>query len=420
LCLVACSHRHEKPPPKEVAPLDTEVLRLAEEFAFIGVDDSVFVVEPTGHVLSKPAITPGAARHGAGRHHVFAWLDGANGDELHMTDLETGRERWRVTIGHRANAYTVGERSVGIGTARGVELRHLADGSRGYQRSGAKAIAVDYDAGLFVFAEEYGVVDAVDEATDASRWQLDLAWSHADDASIRRKDSIVIVDGTEIDIGNGKVQPSRSSDPKPKKYEYDQELARSRDGSRLVHKGDNTVSLVSDGKVIWRTAWSPRLEFRAFDGDFAIHDDVGLALLTEYQHSSLLIAFDAKSGRPLFQHDSPANSRFVSFVGDCAVVLGDKMDCIDPKNGETRWSRPYPRFGTDAWRDGDDLVIMSDDSNVVERVDATGATRWKTSIDTAPSSWTKARKFLVYADAGKASFIDLATGALASVVLAKN
>lgn len=397
------------------------MLRLADEFAFIGVDDSVFVVEPTGHVLSKPAMPTSAARHGAGRHHVFAWFDGANGDELHLTDLETGRERWHVTIGHRANAYTVGERSVGMATARGVELRHIADGSIAYQRVGSSAIAVNYDAGLFVFAEEYGVVEAFDETTETSRWKTVLEGPHMDHASIRRKDSAVIVNGIEMDVASGKVRPSPSNDSqKPKRDAYDRELARAADGATLVHKGDNTVSLIRDEGVVWRTAWSPSLQFRAFDGAFAIHDDVGLAVMTEHQHGSLLIAFDAKTGHPMFQHESDSKSRFVSFVGGCAVVLGDKLECLDPKTGTAQWSRPYSFVGTDAWRDGNDLVIVSDDSNVFERIDATGATRWKTSIGTAPSLWTKAPKFLVYADAGKASFVDLATGALASVVLAKN
>lgn len=425
-----------------------QVVRTTDDTAIVVRGTRVAVVDPTGRVLSHPALTPALAEDAPMRGRMVAWLDGTNDDELNLVDLSTGMLRWHATTAHRGESVIFGARSIGVLTVEGVELRHLDGGALGYHHLGPRMVDAAYQDGTFVFIDDAGMVEAVDEARDVQRWAFDVnASSVRDNNYVHFEGGNVIAPGWQIDVATGKARPrtSRSTNVLNEAEIY--EIARTNEGTRLVADSPANAHrkmhlLDARGAEVWSSSeWSRFLELSyAFSRtNVAItKPEAGVVVLeSESPPVRMLVGFDNKTGHVRYDRKIGKGDELVGGDDDCIGFLdrsnAPKLQCLDDKTGELRWEHVMTGTGGRAWHLKRHWIVASGSPALLESLDNTGKVLWRTTLPAttvAESSvtgllahrgtsgeqmWELGPSFFILPEARDVSVVDIATGKLTKV-----
>ena len=351
--------------------------------------DAVAVIDRGGKVVSHPQVPRERAETAPMDRRLLAWADGANGDVLHLFDLDAGRERWRVGAAHRVNLLIFGAKSVGLLTEEGIEVRHESDGALGFHVSSPKVVGAAYRDGLFTFIDDTGIVTAVDEATDAKRWSFDTQGGYPGDYDIEFDGAEVAANGWRLGVETGQGHPAPKTPLDPARVT---KVAAASGGGTLIADavGETTARamyLVADHRIVWRSKeWArflgPRLGMHAV----AITTSDSGAVVLEYRFptSRVLVGFDNKTGHVRFDRKLGERDVLLGGEGDCIGLLeltgGLKLTCLDALTGKAVWNHPLAGTVARGWHVKREFLLASGSPAHLEALDGTGETRWSMTL----------------------------------------
>jgi outer membrane protein assembly factor BamB len=425
------------------------IVQVHDDVAIVASQEGVAVLGADGKVLARRKVSDAAALKSAAiTPGAIVWID-ADSPVLRLLDLATGQERWHVALESQPDGMTVGAHDVAVMHSGAVDLYRLTDGAPSYHQSGPANAASRFLApqGLYVFVDQRGGVQAVDEATHKQLWSVDLHHGPAKlgDPDIAVQNDTVIVrydrEFAKLDSKSGKVLAHGAASfvaPGP----LPTTLTSAPDGGTIATSGSPTLTTFrfnDIGKIVWRSGEWSELVLGGRDATMWRTQTAATIRLTS-SGAGRLIGFDDRTGHVTFHRELGEHSMAVGLIDDCALILDldhdRRLECLDAKTGSGRWARPVVGRNAFAQQVGEHVLLADNSPAAATYLDATGEPIWQLALpdteirETAQGTglithesrdvlhrgcWHIGKRMLVLPDEQNVRIVSLATGKLVEV-----